>query len=158
MEMPLAAWRIIHAMHARFASTLPATEDGARTFTEMTLEQLKFSDPDGGWVGKRASPTRPKSKDVAARLIAARFEGWDILSGAGVSGPRVLATYPPAYHDLIAEGNQVPFEVRSFNHLGIAPPPVEPPPVDPPPAPGRLTLTQRVTELERVIARLKAAL
>lgn len=139
MLMPLDAWRVIEQMHARFAHTFPETEDGARGFTEMTLQQLAFTFPDGGWCWKRASVDRPPSKDCAARQVDGRFEGWDILAAAGHTGPRVLAAYPPVWHDLIADGHQVPIAVSPVNHLGVTPPipqpPIPQPPVPNPPTP-----------------------
>jgi hypothetical protein len=136
MQIPTAAWDVIKQMHAKFSDDFPPTEDGARAFTEKTIQQLKHSFPSGGWCWKKASEGRPPSKDCAARQIEGRFEGWDILSAAGASGPRNLANFPPTYHDLIAEGNQVPIEVDAKNHLGTAPPVEDPDPGDVDDGPG----------------------
>jgi hypothetical protein len=118
MQYPSAEWEVVRQMHARFSSTFPATEDGGRGFTEMVVEQLDFSFPDGGWCWKKSSPNNPPSKDCTARQIDGRFEGWDILNAAGVQGPRELAENP-AYHDL---RGQVPIEVTAKNHLGASVP------------------------------------
>jgi hypothetical protein len=119
VDFPRAEWGIVEQMHAKFARTQPATEDGAREWTRMTVEQLAFSFPAGGWCWKSASRDRPPSKDCIARRIDGRFEGWDVLQSAGATGPRVLTAYPPSFHDLIAEGNQQPILVTPKNHLGF---------------------------------------
>ena len=85
VDFPRSEWRIVEQMHAKFASTLPATEDGAREWTRMTIEQLAFSFPTGGWCWKSASRDRPPSKDCVARRIDGRFEGWDVLQSAGAT-------------------------------------------------------------------------
>lgn len=133
MDMPKAAWRVVEQMHARFADTLPETEDGARAFTHMVIQQLVFLFPAGGWCWKSSTPNHPPSKDVVARQLEGRLEGWDILIAAGETGPRRLAGYPPEYHDLIAAGPQHPIHVEPFNYLprpvdegGVRPPDTPP--------------------------------
>jgi hypothetical protein len=156
MDMPLNAWRVIEAMHAKFAHTFPQDENGARSFTEMVIQQLVFSDPLGGWCWKRASEGRPASKDCTARQIDGRFEGWDILSAAGHNGPRVLASYPPPYHDLIAEGPQVPITVGPVNHLGAPlpqPPEPQPPVPQPPVPPTDGDVIARLIRIEAILTR-----
>lgn len=120
MDFPPDAWAVVEDMHAAFSDMFPETEEGAREWTGMVNEQLAFSFPSGGWCWKKQAPANPPSKDVAARQIEGRFEGWDLLSAAGDNGPRVLATYPPQYHNL---AGQVPIPVTPTNHLGTAPPP-----------------------------------
>lgn len=94
----------------------PGTEEGARQWTRAVAEQLKFSDPAGGWCHKSAGAGRPASKDVVARQIAGRpFEGWALLTAAGSDGPRNL-TDPPTYHDL---PGQLPIEVEAIDHLKL---------------------------------------
>ncbi len=146
MNFPVPEWNIVKDMHARFAATLPATEDGARDWTRMTIEQLKFSFPGGGWCWKSSTPNNPPSKDAIARQVAGRFECWDVLQAAGVNGPRVLANYPPSYHDI---AGQHPIPVNAQDHLGDDPPdPPEPPSDD---------LEERVEQLELQQAALIAA-
>ena len=125
MQIPDTAWSVVDAMHRRFAHTFPATEDGARAWTRMVAEQMRFNDPAGGWCHKASSAGAPPSKDCLARVYNGHFEGWDILTGAGVNGPRVLAAFPPAYYDLTG---QFIISVDGRNHLGAVPPsPHEPP-------------------------------
>lgn len=132
MTFPAAAWALIEQMHARFNFTLPANEDGARTFTRLCCEQLAYSFPSDGWCWKSSAPGNPPSKDVTARQSQGRFEGWDILDAAGVTGPRNLAA-PPGYHNL---AGQHPIPVTATNHLGVTPqPPTPVPPTPQPPAP-----------------------
>lgn len=146
MDFPRAEWAIVEEMHARFADLFPATEHGARDWTSMTIEQLAFSFPGGGWCWKKSTPTNPPSKDCIARQLEGRFDGWDVLAGAGVTGPRTLAPYPPGYHDLRAEGNQVPIPVIQRNHLGATPPPHEPP---------NGTVEARLASLEEELTKLR---
>lgn len=119
VDFPPIEWETVVDMHERFAVDFPATEEGARGWTEMAIEQLAFSFPNGGWCWKKAAQNSPPSKDCIARQTGGRFEGWDVLIGAGVNGPRVLAGYPPTYHDLVAEGNQVPIQVEPVDWLGL---------------------------------------
>jgi hypothetical protein len=128
-------------MHVRFAEQFPANDEGARGWTQMVNEQLAFSDPAGGWCSKSSTPTNPQSKDVSARRFQGRFEGWDMLQASGINGPRILAAYPPIYHDL---AGQHPIAVTPHNHLGEEPPP---PPDD--------DLEERVERLEEHAQRLE---
>jgi hypothetical protein len=114
MDFPAAEWSIVEQMHARFSGNFPPTEDGARGWTEMTIQQLVHSYPSGGWCWKKSGQSSPPSKDCIARQTGGRFEGWDVLMSAGAQGPKVLAT-DPAYHDL---AGQVPIAVPPVNHLG----------------------------------------
>lgn len=147
VDFPRTEWGIVEQMHAKFARTRPATEDGAREWTRMAIEQLAFSFPSGGWCWKSASPDRPPSKDCIARRIEGRFQGWDVLQSAGVNGPHVLARFPPSFHDLIAEGNQHPIPVNSKNHLGTE--------LDEPTEPGQATLDKIYADTQAILALLQ---
>ena len=147
VDFPRTEWGILEQMHAKFARTRPATEDGAREWTRMAIEQLAFSFPSGGWCWKSASPDRPPSKDCIARRIEGRFQGWDVLQSAGVNGPHVLARFPPSFHDLIAEGNQHPIPVNSKNHLGTE--------LDEPTEPGQATLDKIYADTQAILALLQ---
>lgn len=127
MDFPRSEWTVVEQMHARFSDMFPQTEDGARDWTEMAIEQLAFQFSQGGWCWKKSSSTNPPSKDCIARQFEGRFEGWDVLSAAGNTGPKVLATYPPGYHDL---AGQVPLVVQGENHLGDEPEPPDTHPYD----------------------------
>jgi hypothetical protein len=113
MTIPSAAWQIVVAMFEQKRMDYPATEDGARAWTRATCEQLLFAEPTGGWCAKSAGAGRPQSKDVVARRLGGRFEGWGVLTAAGAQGPRQL-TDPPEYFDLTG---QVPIDVEPVNHL-----------------------------------------
>lgn len=107
MEFPHDAWdAVVVPMHERFSQQAidahPGdTDQQARTWTEWVIQQLKFSYPDQGWCWKSAGPNRPPSKDMVCRSDADWFGGWDMLIAAGANGPRNLAPYPPAWHDLL---------------------------------------------------------
>lgn len=141
VTFPETAWSVVERMHATFAKAIsdthPDREAAARAWTQMTIEQLVFTFPTGGWLWKSGDPNRPPSKDVVARQRAGTFEGWDVLQAASINGPLVLAQYPPGYHDLTG---QHPIPVMGQNHLGATPPDPPDPPTD--------DLAQRVTALE----------
>jgi hypothetical protein len=141
MDFPRTEWAVVEQMHQRFSDDFPANEDGARGWTEITIEQLAFSFPSGGWCWKSSTPTSPPSKDAIARIIDGRFECWDVLQAAGVTGPRVLAAYPPIYHDI---AGQHPIPVTPENHLDEDPPP-----------PSDDDLEDRVEHLEEQAQRLE---
>jgi len=124
-EFPREAWTVVEAMHTKYAQKCidehPSDMDAAaRDWTEMVVQQLVFSYPQGGWIWKSGDSTRPPSKDVSARQLAGRFDGWDMLKAASINGPRDLADYPPGWHDL---AGQHPIPVTGVNWLKTAPEP-----------------------------------
>lgn len=146
MEFPRAAWDIVQQMHARYAASFPANEEGARSWTKMAIEQLVYSFPDDGYCWKSADAGRPPSKDGVGKRKGGRFDGWDLLHAAGAQGPRELARYPPEWHDLTG---QHPIAVSGVNHLGAQP---EPKP-DPDPA-----LAEQVKALQLALVAVRAEL
>lgn len=138
-QMPTAAWALIQECHRRFAFALPVTEDGARQFTKLCIEQLAYNFPQEGWCWKAADPGRPVSKDIVARQSAGRMDGWDILNAASLNGPRLLVDVP-GWHDLsgqfpiVAGQNHQGWVWTPTNHLDL-PVPVPPTPQPPPPVP-----------------------
>lgn len=139
-QMPPAAWALIQECHRRFAYGLPVTEDGARQFTKICIEQLAYNYPSEGWCWKAADPGRPVSKDIVARQFGGRFEGWDILSAASLNGPRLLVD-TPGWHDLsgqfpiVAGQNHQGWVWMPENHLDVPVPPTPQPPIPQPPVP-----------------------
>ena len=98
-----------------------ADDDGRRQFNEKLAQQLDYAFPTKGWGMKRASKTRPISKDSVARVVEGALCGWDTVNGS----TREM--------NLNADGEvldaaQVYVDVTATNHLGGQPPP--PPPVD----------------------------
>lgn len=131
--------RDVYDVCQRFAARFPppqrrvgesaSAHDGrCREWSIMEAEQVAFEKGRDYGV-KRASPTRPISKDSLAR--ASDMTSWDMLLGVGTGTPTFPA-YPPQAHDI---SSQVFVAVVARDHLGPVPPPVEPPPVEPPPVP-----------------------
>lgn len=153
-QMPSAAFAIVKRMFNEKRMDYPATEDGARAWTQATAEQLKFSLPADEWGAKARDVNAPKSKDVVARPRkdgSGLIEGWELLTSAGALGPRQL-TDPPAYQSL--EG-QALILVPAINHLGdVTVPPIQPPPSDGTLSARLAALELRVTHLEQRKLRL----
>jgi hypothetical protein len=119
MKLPTDVWARVQ----RFAEAYPppqgdpgeAHEERCRVWTRCLCEQIRSEcGPEWGW--KRASATRPPSKETLARQAGGTLEGWDLLTGASTGHPTLSAD--PGYHDLVAEGNQVFIPVSAVNRLG----------------------------------------
>lgn len=135
-----------------------ADDDGRRQFNEKLAQQLDFSFPDKNWGMKKASKTRPISKDSVARVISGALCGWDTVNGS----TREM--------NLNADGEvldpeQVYVDVTATNHLGgVVEPPPPPPPADCAAVKAQLAAVTserdqargRVGELERERDELKA--
>jgi len=110
-----------------------------RGWIERFCQQVRHDFPDGmpgvggefGW--KRASPSRPASKESLAMQTATGLHGWDLFVGVGTGNPQ--ANFNPPYHDLWnpPEGPQTFIPVTPVNHLAGA--------TVTPPTPGRALLT-----------------
>lgn len=127
VELPAS----ILATIRRLASVYPTPrgepggiDEACRQWTERVCQQVRHDFPDGHpelggeWGWKRASDTRPLSKETLALREGQRLHGWDLLRGVGTGAPTLNAR--PDYHDLIAEGPQVFVPVPPVNHLGDA--------------------------------------
>jgi len=118
MKLPANVWTRIQ----RFAEAYPppqgdpgeAHEERCRVWTRCLCEQIR-AEFGSEWGWKRASATRPPSKETLARQSSGKIEGWDLLTGASTGHP-TLST-DPGYHDLVAEGNQVFIPVEPINRL-----------------------------------------
>lgn len=107
-------------------------EQRCREWTVRMAQQVVFEHgPSYG--AKKASPTRPISKDSLAHKDGSEQDAWDMLHAAG-SGHPTFVTYPPQAHDI---DGQVFVSVPPVNHLGSPEPPEppEPPPTPIPPTP-----------------------
>lgn len=98
-------------------------DDACRVWTERLCQTVRFHFPEGlpgvggtfGW--KRASDSRPPSKETLALQVGSALHGWDLLIGVGTGTPTLSPD--PAYHDLIAEGPQVFLPVPPVDHLAV---------------------------------------
>lgn len=100
-------------------------DDQCRAWTGGLCETVRALFPNGdprvggefGW--KRASSTRPYSKETLALKVGSQLHGWDLLIGVGTGRPALSTA--PAYHDLTAEGDQVFVPVPPIDHLTPVP-------------------------------------
>lgn len=110
-----------------------AHEDRCRAWCQKLAEQLTFDDPGAHYGLKKASPTRPISKDSLAQQLPA-LHSWDLMTGAGTGKPKLAKN--PQYHDI---PDQVFVPVKAVDHLGGSqlpePEPGPTPGPTPPPAP-----------------------
>lgn len=129
---PMKLHRDVMAVIRAYASVIPIPrgaageiDDQCREWTKGLCETAKALFPGGfpglggefGW--KRASGTRPLSKETIALKVGAALHGWDLLIGVGTGRPKL--SDDPAYHDLVAEGNQVFVPVEAIDRLVPAP-------------------------------------
>jgi hypothetical protein len=113
----------VFATIRRFAAAYPIPqgepgdehENRCRVWTRSVCEQVR-TEHGPQWGHKRASTTRPPSKETIARKVGAALDGWDLLQGAGTGAPTLSGN--PEWHDLVAEGNQVFIEVSAIDRLG----------------------------------------
>ena len=126
----------VHAIVKRFATTFPvpqgapgpAHEQRCREWSIKVAQQVAH-EFGTAWGVKRASPTRPISKDSLA-FNGDGMHSWDLLKGAGSGTPELAKN--PQHHDI---SGQVFVVVTPVDHLGglVEPDPVEPDPMEPDP-------------------------
>lgn len=137
----------VKALRARYVSKYPvpqgspgaAHEERCRQWSIRFAEQCAFSLPGQGYGMKRASPSRPISKDTLSQKTDVHFVAWDMLHGTGTGHPTVAPD--PSSMDITGQ-TFVP--VTPADHLGGAAPPVEPPTTPPTPPSSAPTYSQFV--------------
>ncbi len=72
-------------------ASVAAAENRARTWTLGLVAQIVFEFPGSNYGSKRASPTRPLSKDGIAQQLGPQILVWDMLSGAGTGSPTLTS-------------------------------------------------------------------
>lgn len=139
MRLPAPAQQIVTQMFNRFA-TLPWLNDATRrAFTVKCCEQLKFTFPNEGYGAKRASPSRPLSKDCIAKLGAGTLIGWDFINGT---------TGRLQFHEHLDLAGQVYVPVTATDHLGSSAPVPSPTPI---PTPDPASLEEVIANQERIL-------
>jgi hypothetical protein len=139
MELPRQVYLIADDFRTAFppprrgpTETPGAHEERCRQWSIRLAQQVRHDTGEAKWGVKRASPSRPISKDSLAFDGADGLHSWDMLVGAGTGNP----TFPsnPAHH-FVPE--QFFVAVEPVDHLEpTVPVPVPPPPVPTPlPAP-----------------------
>lgn len=132
-------------------AAIPATpehEDDRRAWTLKLAQTFKARFASQGWGTKRASETRPPSKDSLARWvdtgISAVLYSWDTTNAT--TAP--LSINPNAESEDIT--GQVFIAVEAHDWLAVVPP--QPPDPEVPESPDLAALTARVDRLERFLA------
>ncbi len=147
MKLPADAKALIERFAAAFP--LPQNEADATVWIRRMAEQLAFSFPLAGWGTKRASETRPQTKDVVC--FESPFIGWDLVYAAGSPDARLILD-----GDSIDLTGQVYIPVTPTNHLAVEPP--QPPDPELPPVPPATDLEARVAVLEQAVVNMQGFL
>lgn len=91
MRIPGDLYALLIKFEKKFS--LPVGENEIREWTLKFIQQAIFQFPNEGYGSKRASATRPLSKDVIAKQNPVgqdvTFLGWDIVIGAGTDTPKL---------------------------------------------------------------------
>ncbi len=148
---------LVQQLAAKFPELLAGVNDDARReFTRRVAQTLKARFPAEGWAHKRASATRPPSKDA---IVDGAADMVDILTGAATDHP------VPCWRDAGPLGGQVRIEVPAKDWLAAAPVPEPEPDPDPEPEPAPVckaddvvrVLTPVLADLAARLAALEAA-
>ena len=135
---------IVQALYERHVALAEGVNEQRTVLTRKIAEQLRYT-LGPGWGHKRASATRPPSKDAfAQRQPNGHLWIWDWQDG---TTRKPLAAF--SFHDVT---DQVFIQVDPIDHLGGSAPP---PPVPPPPA---SDLEARVLALEHEVSRVTTIL
>lgn len=130
---------LVQQLAAKFPELLAGVnDDNRREFARRVAQTLKARFPAEGWAHKRASATRPPSKDA---IVDGAGDMVDILTGAATDHP------VPCWRDAGPLGGQVRIEVPAKDWLAAAAPPEPEPEPDPTPAP-----VCKADEVARVLA------
>ena len=151
----------VKSIRSRYVAAFPvpqgdkgaAHEERCRQWSIRFAEQVAYEIPDQGYGVKRASPSRPISKDTLARWAPpGRLLMWDLLSGAGTGKPTLVTD--PKSEDVTG---QTFVAVTPTNHLGSVVDPPPPPDDDlPPPRPAGPSLDVWLhQELPKLVAEFK---
>jgi hypothetical protein len=155
MKLTDAEKATLTAFAAAFPMTTVADEDGRRAWTWKLAQTFAARFPAQGWGTKRASSTRPLSKDAVARIVDGIIWSWDVVTG----GNDPLKLNPNADAENISASGQVFVPVDAHDWIGgTVEPPVEPEvpgPEVPPTTPPDADLVARVKALEEAVVALR---
>lgn len=121
----VAAFPLWHGMPVDTPEQVALAEDRARQWVYGFQQQVAYSLPGQSYGSKRASATRPVTKDGLAQQTNGRLIVWDMLSGAGTGSPTL--TENPSGEDITG---QIFVPVAPANLLGLSqvpPGPTQPP-------------------------------
>jgi hypothetical protein len=126
-------------------------EDACRDWMKRVAEQIEHDFPGQGVGRKRASRTRPWSKDGLPQSTdgGRTIRGWDLMVGAGTGRPTL--TPAPATLDLTGQYWEA---VSPINHLTpvVQPPEVPNVPTPPPPSTADPTVLATLQRIEALAA------
>jgi hypothetical protein len=114
MLLPDHIFSLIKAVHAANPGLSHGDDDARRGLQKKIVETVVARYPGQGWGWKRASDTRPPSKDAIAnnRLLPNHLIAWDCFDGA---------TRQPAQRESEIIDDQVFIELAGVDHLGSQP-------------------------------------
>jgi hypothetical protein len=124
MRLPNHVFSLVQALHARNLALANGDDSARRALQKKIVETVVARHPSQGWGWKKASDTRPPSKDAIAnnKLMPAHLISWDCFNGT---------TREPVQGESELIDGQVFIEVTGIDHLGGI---VEPLPSVPAPA------------------------
>jgi hypothetical protein len=110
MLLPHHIFDVIRAVHAANPSLSSGDDEARRGLQRKIVETVVARFPDEGWGWKKASDTRPPSKDAIAnnRLMPNHLLAWDCFDGA---------TRQPAQRESEIIDGQVFIVLSGFDHL-----------------------------------------
>jgi hypothetical protein len=110
MKLPDHIFSLVKALHAANPSLVNGDDEARRTLQKKIVETAVARHPGEGWGWKRASETRPPSKDAIAnnRLMPGHLISWDCFDGS---------TREPAQRDSEVIDDQVFIELTGVDQL-----------------------------------------
>ena len=112
MRLPDHVFSLVKALHAKNLALAQGDEDARRALQKKIVETVVARHPNQGWGWKKASETRPPSKDAIAnnKLMTHHLLAWDCFNGT---------TREPVQGESEEIDGQVFIEVTGVDHLGI---------------------------------------
>jgi hypothetical protein len=154
MQFPPRAQEIIHALYELHLPLARGSEEDRRLLTRTIAEQICF-ELGPLWGCKKASPSRPQSKDSIAFNAPSGMVTFDWQNGS-TREPLVPPRFWSADELTRTNGGfqQVFIPVTPADHLGVKPePPAMPPPISAPPAPAP-TVVPSLSDYHELLRRL----
>jgi hypothetical protein len=156
MELPTRALEIIDDLWATHLDLARGDDDQRRALTKIMAEQICF-ELGPRWGCKKASETRPQSKDAIAFNGPEGLCCWDWQQGTSRE-PRRPPFFWSAAELIRTNGgkSQVFIPVSPVNHLGASPVPPLPPAPKPPAPPVFEGEPPLVTDMAELLERIDA--
>lgn len=125
MRIPGDLYALLVTFENKFP--LPVGENEIRDWTIKFIQQAIFQFPSEGYGSKRASASRPLSKDTIAKATpdSVNFIAWDIVIGSGTDTPKLAS---PNAESFELSAPQIFVPLTPVNWLSDAVPEPEPEP------------------------------